>query len=196
MLTQLAVGGLEELNCELRIEVSTEPETVVLVLDDRYWKYMLKQSRIEDPARLMSISRMQFTDDGFEAQGVTLVALVSNAYDLPATRILGFPRWANGAHLTIHARTGPDTQAELQMANGSQRRAVQLQLSRSLLAERFRLALHVESRITSVLVLTVVPGGPKLKMSGADSTFAARQLIGLEVKSRRTGHFPPCAEAK
>jgi uncharacterized protein (TIGR03435 family) len=133
--------------------------------------------RPEDPGNgLPSISGMQFSDNGFEARGVTIAALVANAYDLPATRIFGFPKWASAAHFTIHARISPDTQADLEKAGDDQRRAVHLQLLRSLLAERFHLALRVESRTTSVLLLSVAPGGPKIKRSEATSTFAATQL--------------------
>ena len=46
VLTQLAVEGLEELNRELRKQVDTGPETVILVLSDRYWNYMLEQNQM------------------------------------------------------------------------------------------------------------------------------------------------------
>ena len=46
VLTQLAVEGLEELNRELRKPVNTGAETAILVLADRYWNYMQKQSQM------------------------------------------------------------------------------------------------------------------------------------------------------
>ena len=46
LLTQIAAKGLEELNRELRKKVDSGPETVILVLADRYWNYMLEHSQM------------------------------------------------------------------------------------------------------------------------------------------------------
>ncbi len=46
VLTKVAVEGLEEFNRELRKQVDTGPETVILVLADRYWNYMMEQNHM------------------------------------------------------------------------------------------------------------------------------------------------------
>ena len=46
VLTQVAVGGLQELRRELLREVDPGGEAAILVLAERYWNYMLEQTRM------------------------------------------------------------------------------------------------------------------------------------------------------
>ena len=46
VLTQVAVKGLQELHRELLREVDPGGEAAILVLAERYWNYMLEQSRM------------------------------------------------------------------------------------------------------------------------------------------------------
>ena len=65
VLTQLAVEGLKELHRELSREVDTGPETVIILLADRYWNYMVEQTQMY---RLMNGM------DGVPVDGVVLGA--------------------------------------------------------------------------------------------------------------------------
>ena len=139
--------------------------------------FAIASIRLEDPGASFShISRMQFTEDGFEAQGTTVLMLVAEAYDLPASRIAGYPRWTSSDDFTIHARISPEMQVELEKADETQRRTVHLELLRSLLADRFHFQAHDDAQVTPVLILSVAQGGPKLKSSENTSSFAATQL--------------------
>ncbi len=122
------------------------------------------------------ISRMQFTEDGFEAEGTTVLMLVAEAYGLPPNRIAGYPRWTSTDNFTVHARISPEMQVGLKSADETQRRALQLALLRSLLADRFHFQAHEDTRMTPVLLLSVAQGGPRLKHSETTSSFAATQL--------------------
>lgn len=78
VLTQLAVEGLEDLNRELRKEVSTGPDTVILVLADRYWIYMREQSQMY---RLMNGM------DGVPVDGKVLGAAARGVCEVTGTAI-------------------------------------------------------------------------------------------------------------
>ncbi len=132
---------------------------------------------LDDPSDGFShISRMQFTENGFEAEGTTVLMLVAEAYGLPPNRIAGYPRWTSTDNFTIHARISPEMQVGLKNADEAQRRAVHLELLRSLLENRFHLQAHEDIRMTPVLLLSVAQGGPRLKRSEIASSFAASQL--------------------
>ncbi len=83
----------------------------------------------------------------------TLLDLISGAYDLNYYQIAGIPHWAESSHFDIVARspggTAP-TKDELH------------QMVRTLLAERFHLKVHNETRELPVYALTIGKSGPKL----------------------------------
>ena len=90
-------------------------------------------------------------------------ALVSFAYEVPGSRISGWPEWTRSARYDIQARTGrPTTRAEL------------LAMLRTLLADRFSLKTHREIREGNVYALSVRASdgsaGPKLRRVIVDCT--------------------------
>jgi uncharacterized protein (TIGR03435 family) len=99
----------------------------------------------------------------FGAAWYSLHALVSFAYEVPGSRITGWPEWTRSARYDIQARTGkPTTRAEL------------LAMLRTLLADRFSLKTHSEIREGDVYALIVRASdgavGPKLRRVIVDCT--------------------------
>lgn len=91
------------------------------------------------------------TPGKFECKEVTLKSLLARAFNLPPTRIFG-PAWLDAARYDIAAKLDPETTPE----------NFRLMLQ-SLLAERFSLRFHRETRPTPVYLLTIAKNGPKLQ---------------------------------
>jgi uncharacterized protein (TIGR03435 family) len=87
----------------------------------------------------------------FTARNATLKRLVFEAWDMPYSRIEGGPGWIDSTEFDIDATTEhPASRDDLKL------------MLRTLLADRFRLTSHRESRDLRVLALTVAKGGAKL----------------------------------
>ena len=96
-----------------------------------------------------------FSRRGTVDKNVTLRKLIALAYRLQDFEVYGGPRWVDSDHFDVEGKTedpkaGPD-QARLML--------------QSLLAERFQLKLHRETRQLPVYALVVDKGGAKIKLS-------------------------------
>jgi uncharacterized protein (TIGR03435 family) len=90
---------------------------------------------------------------------VTLKTVIAFAYGLQPYQILDGPAWISSDHFDIEARAAdPKTPPD--------RLRLMLQ---SLFADRFKLAVHRESKLSNVYDLLVVKGGPRITLS-ADQT--------------------------
>ena len=96
------------------------------------------------------------TRERFAIDSITTKALIAYAYDLREFQVSGGPNWVGSEEYNIVAKP-----------QGEASNATILAMTRSLLAERFSLTLHHESKEMSVLALTVAKGGPRLHPSEA-----------------------------
>jgi uncharacterized protein (TIGR03435 family) len=87
-----------------------------------------------------------------EVPNTTLKNLVMAAYSVQENMITGGPGWLDSDRFDIVAKAPPDTPADTLFL-----------MLRSLLAERFKLAIHREDKPMPVYVMVVGKGGPKLK---------------------------------
>jgi uncharacterized protein (TIGR03435 family) len=97
----------------------------------------------------------QFLPGGqLRATNAPMWLLISQAYDLHPDLLSGGPDWMGSDRFDVIAKSRPDAdEKEL-------RRMLQ-----TLLAERFKLAVHREEKVRTVYTLTVGKGGAKLKAS-------------------------------
>ena len=91
---------------------------------------------------------------GLTAAGVTLKFLVVHAYDVLAYQISGGPGWMSTDRWDIRAKAG-NIKIRLQSEQF-------LTMLRALLADRFQLKVHSETKEMSVYALVVAKNGPKL----------------------------------
>jgi uncharacterized protein (TIGR03435 family) len=92
---------------------------------------------------------------GASEANVTLKALIAFAYRLQGYQILGEPGWVSSDRFDIEAKA-----ADRNADPGQLRLMLQ-----SLFADRFKLALHRETRQANVYALVVAKGGPTIKSS-------------------------------
>jgi uncharacterized protein (TIGR03435 family) len=91
------------------------------------------------------------------ATNLSLDAMIEAAYGVAAYQVSG-PTWLRDGHFDIIAKTDAPLAGEEEMRP----------MLQDLLAERFGLKIHRETRELPALVLTVAKGGPKLQPSDGD----------------------------
>jgi uncharacterized protein (TIGR03435 family) len=101
----------------------------------------------------------------FSARCITVWGLLYNAYEVRSLHDEppGLPGWGNSAVFDIEATIGEDTAAARQNLSPGERDKLSRQMLQALLADRFKLRVHYESRIQSIDQLVVAKSGPKLK---------------------------------
>lgn len=128
-------------------------------------------------------SHSNFFENGrFTASNILLKNLMQyQAYGIPEPRILGGPRWLNSERFDIEAKTDSATATRLRSLGRDQRKLQTQQLFQQLLADRFKLAAHWETRELPIYALVVAKNGPNLhawkESDGGTSTSANNDLF-------------------
>jgi uncharacterized protein (TIGR03435 family) len=100
---------------------------------------------------------------GLQVTGASLKNLISLAYDLRPFQISGESQWVDTERFDIDARTATSNAKTPTDTSGDWRKI--LEGLKSLLVDRFQLALHSETKEQAVYALVVNKGGPKLQES-------------------------------
>ncbi|HJZ77912.1 MAG TPA: TIGR03435 family protein [Vicinamibacterales bacterium] len=145
----------------------------------------------------------------FTATNVTLRMLIRQAYQLQDFQITGGPSWLNSDHFDIVAKIDPAVQESINAARGGIGPAAipgqgpnPLQLMiRSLLAERFKLVVHNETKEQTIYALVLAHSdgklGPDLKKSDVDCAALmnarARGQAAAPPGPPQAGQRMPCA---
>jgi uncharacterized protein (TIGR03435 family) len=115
---------------------------------------------------------------------VTAAVLIQFAYDLPDFQVFGGPNWLNSDRFDVVAKAEGDPPLE-------QKRL----MVRRLLAERFRLTAHTETRALPIYALVMARSdgrmGPQLRRTDADCARAAPPSF-LGVGPSPSNGPPPC----
>jgi uncharacterized protein (TIGR03435 family) len=98
----------------------------------------------------------RFNGGELDATNMGLRALISFAYDIPQDRILQGPGWLDSERYDIVAKPEQSGGAPLDRSMGTLRLRTQ-----TLLADRFKLVLHKDTRQLPIFRLVVDNGGPK-----------------------------------
>ena len=116
---------------------------------------------------------------------VTAAILIRFAYDLPDFQVLGGPNWLNSDHFDVVAKADGDPPVE-------QKRL----MLRSLLAERFRLTAHTETRELPIYALAMARNDgrtkPHLRRSEADCGRADQPSLDSGIGLSPRNGPPPC----
>ena len=126
---------------------------------------------VEPPVRFFSIN-------------ATLKMLIVDAYNVRNHQISGGPNWLDSAKFNIEARMPRATPIPAELDGPPQ---ILRLMEQSLLAERFKLAVHRETREEQVYELVIDKGGPKLKESTDTLRSGVPQGIGFNGRGHLTG---------
>jgi bla regulator protein blaR1 len=98
----------------------------------------------------------RFTGGELDATNITVKMLIAFAYDTPQERILQGPAWLDSERYDILAKPDQGTDQPVDRSMGATKLRTQ-----TLLADRFKLTLHKETRQLPVFRLLLDKGGPK-----------------------------------
>jgi uncharacterized protein (TIGR03435 family) len=118
-----------------------------------------------------------FTGDSFSATNLTVRTMLIFAYDLKTdSQVQGLPKWGDTDHWDIAARINDEDAQALRKLNWQQHTSEIQSLLKNLLAQRFQLRIHHETRELPIYELIVAKSGLKaiasensVQRSGASS---------------------------
>jgi uncharacterized protein (TIGR03435 family) len=150
---------------EMPILTDPSPNTTdVSVKSPEYDVASVKQNKSGD-----GMMRIMNKPDGFSCTNVPLKTLIANAYGIRQDLIFGGAGWVNSTGFDVEAKVaGTDVEAFKKL--GPRQRNSLLQ---ALLAERFALKLHGETKVLPMFDLIVAKGGAKLKAAAPVGTPAS-----------------------
>jgi bla regulator protein blaR1 len=101
---------------------------------------------------------------------VTARNLIEQAYDIPWTpglneRIVGGPDWIDNNRYDVDARIDESLMRRFEKLPNEERKEQMSLMMQSLLADRFKLKVHFQSRELPIYGLTMAKGGPKLTVT-------------------------------
>jgi uncharacterized protein (TIGR03435 family) len=116
--------------------------------------------------------RPGFTPDGYRAEDLSVKYFIQVAYGVPDYRISGASASLDAERYDIEAKMDPSVADALSKLTPSQLQSAQQQMLQSLLAERFNLKIHRESKDGPVYFLTIGKNGPKLQEAKTGNALA------------------------
>jgi uncharacterized protein (TIGR03435 family) len=122
------------------------------------------------------------TDSHFRAANVSLLGLVHWGFEIPETRILNAPGWAGSTYFNIEASSDPSVDEKLKHLSSDAGRQQKETLVRAMLADRFKLATHFETRELPIYELIVAKSKPKLEETKSDGTTVNHGRAHIDVE--------------
>ena len=102
-------------------------------------------------------------DGQFKTINVPLKMLLQFAFGLPETRIVGGPDWLNTIKFDVEAKADSAVDDRMRALSPSEGKLMKQKMVQALLAERFKLVDHEETRELPIYALVTAKGGPKLQ---------------------------------
>ncbi len=112
-------------------------------------------------------TELMMRPDGASLVGVPLQMIIREAYQVQDSQLLGKPTWIQSARYDLEAKVNGSDVAELKQLSFAQRWA----MVQTVLAERFQLRVHWETKELPVYALVVAKGGPRLKQAKPGDTY-------------------------
>lgn len=112
---------------------------------------------------------MMHTPDGLSANGANVMMLIMSAYRVNPYQITGAPSWLTSERYDIEAKMDIATADELREDH---RIAATQHMLQVLLADRFKLKVHQETKELPIYVLVVAKNGAKLEEAKPGDTYA------------------------
>lgn len=101
-------------------------------------------------------------DGQLRATNVSLFTLIWWSFEMPESRILGAPGWASTKRFDIEATADPSVDVQLKSLTSDAAHQQKEKMVQALLADRFGLITHTETRELPIYNLVVAKGGQKL----------------------------------
>jgi uncharacterized protein (TIGR03435 family) len=142
----------------------SKPE--ILAATTSKYEYEVASIKLSKPAGANGMFMgMRYTDDGLTAQNLSLMLLIQQAYGVGKDRITGAPDWLNSERYDIDAKVDGAAVEALKKLSPDELKTVRQHMLQALLADRFSLTLHRETKELAVYNLVIAKNGPKLQES-------------------------------
>ena len=107
-------------------------------------------------------SHSSFNNGRFSATNETVKMFVQyDAYGIPAPQIVGGPSWFSSTRFDVEAKVDDQNIAQMEKLGHEERSAMEREIMQQLLADRFKLAVHWDTKEVPVYALILAKGGPK-----------------------------------
>jgi uncharacterized protein (TIGR03435 family) len=106
----------------------------------------------------------------FQTVNLSVLDLIQFAYNKPKSQIMGAPTWLDSIMFDIDAKSDAAEDARLHAMPSAEARSEKAHMVQALLADRFGLTIHAETRQLPVYALIVAKGGAKFKPSQVQGT--------------------------
>ncbi|MGD0346061.1 MAG: TIGR03435 family protein [Terracidiphilus sp.] len=136
---------------------------------------------VSEPHEHNSIWSSPF-DGRFKAENISVMMLIHWAYEMPDTRILDAPGWASSTCFNIDAAADPSVDAALHQMTSDAGRKQKEKMVQALLANRFHLVLHTETRDLPIYKLVIARGGAKFGDPKSSGTIVNHGRDHVEVE--------------
>ena len=125
------------------------------------------------------VATIKPSDPGQPYAGTTLRRYIANAYgvpipwgvpgvEFPGAQVLGGPAWIDNDKYDIKGQAPDELRASMEKLSADDRRAQTETMQQALLAERFHLKVHFETREMPIFELVPAKGGLKIKPNPVD----------------------------
>ena len=118
------------------------------------------------------MSRLLFTPYGLSATNVTLQTLIRDVYQVQESQISGAPDWLNSEKYDIEAKMEKSVADELRKLDPLQSLPQRQLMLQALLADRFKLTLHRETKELPVYALVIAGNAPRMQEAKPGDIYA------------------------
>jgi len=164
----IAVAVVFGLACAMPNEA--QPQTQSVVATAPMYEYEVVSVKPSKPGT--SSGYTMNTPDGYTAKGTLLRILVDYAYGImDDERLSEAPSWISSQRFDVDAKMDGSVAEALQKMSKDERVLARQQMLQALLADRFKLTVHRETKQLSIYTLVIAKNGSKLKEAKPDDTY-------------------------
>jgi uncharacterized protein (TIGR03435 family) len=110
------------------------------------------------------------------------MGLIHWAFNMPETRILGAPGWATSTSFNIDAEADSAVDSQMHNLSANEGTFQKQKMVQALLADRFKLVTHTETRELPIYALVVAKGRTKLAAPQRDGSWTSHGRGHLEIE--------------
>ena len=168
----------------LKCEQSTSPTTphptahAAPVSNAAYDVASIRKSK---PDRWGMMDYISTDPDGLTGTRIRIMSLVCLAYGVSDYQVIGGPGWTFSDEYDVHAKMDESTMDMLRTLSPEQLRQTRQHMVQALLADRFNLTVHWETKQFQIYSLVVAKGGPKFHESKPEDSYMAGHAGGKDM---------------
>jgi uncharacterized protein (TIGR03435 family) len=159
-----------------RAESRTQSQAEHAAIAPRYESVLIRPNRTgEAMAPFNIVGRpvlgFMFKPGQFLATNATLHQLTRMVHGVQDDQVAGGPTWFDSEHFDVDIKMDKSVVDQLHKLSSDQQILEQKRILQELLGDRFKLALHRETRDIPVYVLAIAQNGPRFQEAKADDTY-------------------------